>query len=395
VKKLIIAYAVTVPISAWFALRGQLAFLRLKGHSVSLTASPGDNLALISQHECIKSYSILTEREISPMRDLIALWRYWRHWSRLHPDITNVGTPKAGLVAGIAAWLARVPLRIYTLHGLRLETTSGWKRILLMLTERVACACAHYVICVSPSLRQEALRLNLCDPEKLIVLGRGSANGVDIELYSKKPGEAELQHLRQKLGLPSDARVIGFVGRLTRDKGINELLIAFQNIINEFTDLKLLLIGDFENGDPVDTQVQAAIKNDENIIVTGFVRQVASYYHLMNVLVLPTYREGLPGAPLEAAAAGLPVITTNATGAQDAVLHEVTGLIVGISDTSALTAGLRRILSDSALAKDFGNAGRNWVEAEFSSERVWANLESLYLDAFRKRSLKINRDNLL
>ena len=386
--KLNIAYAVTVPITAWSALRGQLDFLRRQGNCVTLASSPGDDLDSMASHEQIEVKAIPTEREISLFHDLVSFWHYWRYWSTLRPHITNVGTPKAGLVAGLASWLARVPIRVYTLLGLRLETTSGLKRVVLTAVERVACAAAHCVVCVSPSLRDEAIRLKLCDPRKLIVLGSGSANGIESATYSNRPSEIELQRLRSKLNLPSDVPVIGFVGRFTKDKGVSELVKAFERLRLEFSGLRLLLVGVFEEGDPVPNETRIFIKQNADIIVTGYVPETVPYYHLMSVFALPTYREGFPGVLLEAAAAGLPIVTTNATGARDAVLHERTGLIVNVADVLALTDGLKRILSNAQLAKNYGLSGQEWVKTEFAPIRVWENIERLYSELALQHGIK-------
>jgi glycosyltransferase involved in cell wall biosynthesis len=379
-KNLKIAYAVTVPITARTALLGQLSYMKSKGHYISLVSSPGSDLDMMASNEGILVQAIPTEREISPIKDLVSFWQYWMYWRKLRPDITNVATPKAGLLAGVAAWLARVPIRIYTLYGLRLETTTGLKRMILLLVEKLSCASAHRVICVSPSLREEAIRLKLCDAKKLVVLGAGSANGVDSKIYAICPPEIEIERLRIELSLPADVPVIGFVGRFTKDKGIAELVKAFKVLRLEFAGLRLLMVGEFENGDPVQEEIRILIQQDSDIILTGVVPDVAPYYHLMTVFALPTYREGFPGVLLEAAASGLPIVSTNATGARDAVLHGKTGFIVNLADVISLTNGIRNILSDLRLAKEYGSEGQKWVKNVFNPVQVWENIEKCYTD---------------
>jgi len=234
--------------------------------------------------------------------------------------IVDASTPKAGLLSGVAAWLARVPCRVYTLRGLRLETATGLKRALLWVTEWISCKCAHRVVCVSPSLRARAIGLKLVGDSKAIVLGEGSG-GVDIRRFSPAGREsAETQSLREKLGIAANALVIGFVGRLVRDKGIRELIEAFQGLNRKQPGLQLLLVGDFEQGDPVEPEIRRFIESSPAMIRPGFVSDTAPYYGLMDVLALPTYREGFPGVPLEAQASGVPVVTTTATGAVDSVV---------------------------------------------------------------------------
>ena len=186
-----------------------------------MVSSPGKDLGEVAARDAVASAGVVIGREIAPWRDLAALGRLWRLMRRVRPTIAHVGTPKAGLLGGLAAWLAGVPCRVYTLHGLRLETASGLKRQLLIGCERAACALAHRVICVSSSLRRQAIDLRLVDAGKAIVGASGSANGVDLSrFYPTRKRLAMAAEARRSLGIPTASPVVGFVGRLTRDKGI-------------------------------------------------------------------------------------------------------------------------------------------------------------------------------
>jgi glycosyltransferase involved in cell wall biosynthesis len=265
------------------------------------------------------------------------------------------------------------------LHGLRLETALGWKRKLLMFTERVACCRAHRVHCVSQSLLARAIGLGLVKPDKAVVVGPGTCCGVDVDHYHVSlDARQKASDLRCKLGIHEDAPVIGFVGRFTRDKGIPELYQAFTSVRERYSNLRLLLVGDFEAGDPIAVDLRRAIENDCEVVHTGFVPDAAPYYHLMDICVLPTYREGFPGVPLEAQAAEIPVVTTQATGAIDSVLDGQTGLIVPVGDVNTLSAAMDRLLGDPSLRKRMGEAGRAWVEAVFRREIVWAAYARAY-----------------
>lgn len=298
---------------------------------------------------------------------------------KLRPTLTNFGTPKAGLLGNIAACLTGVPCRVYTLRGLRLETGRGWKRRLLTLTERIACKCAHRVICVSASLRDRVIELGLASADKVIVLGSGSGNGIQAERFALSVANlSRAETIRAKLKLPTHVPVVGFVGRFTRDKGIPDLMLAFAEVRLEIPELHLLLVGDFEDGDPVPQQVRDQIEQDPHIVSPGFVPDTSPYYHLMDLLVLPTYREGFPGVPLEAQASGKPVVTTNATGAIDSVQDGVTGLIVPVGDSKALAGAIRRLLQNQQLRESMGRAGQEWVAREFNGERVRAALVEEY-----------------
>ena len=254
----------------------------------------------------------------------------------------------------------------------------GWKRRVLTATEWMACKCAHRVICVSPSLRQRAIELGLVQPEKAVVLASGTSNGIEAERYLPPTGNvAQAEELRHGLDLPKGVPVIGFVGRFTRDKGIPELMDAYEELRSEYGALRLLLVGDFEDGNSV-RRARARMESDTRIIRPGFVSDTAPYYQLMDLLVLPTYREGFPGVPLEAQAAGKPVVTTAATGAVDSVLDGKTGLVVPVGDAPALARAIKSLLDDPAKREEMGRCGQEWVTREFAGEKVRAALVQGY-----------------
>ncbi len=367
--RLVIVFTSAGSVAFYF---GMYEYLQSRGFDVTVISSQGPQLDA-ARREGVSAIALPMQREISPLNDLISLWRLWRLFRKIRPDIVNVGTPKAGLLGGLAAFLAGVPHRVYTLHGLRLETTQGWKRALLTYAERLACRCAHRVNCVSSSLLKRALELDLVAAGKAGVVGPGTSRGVDVAGFrSTLETRRKALDTRGKLGIPEGAPVVGFVGRLTRDKGIPELYRAFASLKDRHPDLRLLLVGDFETGDPVPGNIRDAIEADHTVMRTGFVSDVAQYYHLMDVCVLPTYREGFPGVPLEAQAAGVPVVTTQATGAVDSVLDGRTGFIVPVGDVPALSASIGRLLDNPSLRESMGKAGRNWVETVFPRETIWA-----------------------
>ena len=353
--------------------------LQEQGFDVSVISSAGIELDL-ARREGASVYAIKIQREISPIDDFVSLWKLWRVIIKIRPDIINVGTPKAGLLGGLAALMAGVPRRIYTVHGLRLETTQGWTRKLLTFTERLACSCAHQVRCVSPSLRKRAIELRLVEPGKAQVVGPGTCRGVDIGKYrASDETRRDSLNLRRKLGISEGALVVGFVGRFTRDKGIVELYEAFTQLRAAHSNLRLLMVGDFEEGNPVSPKIRARIESDVAVIRPGFVTDVASYLWTMDVLALPTYREGFPGVVLEAQAASVPVVTTDATGAIDSLVDGVTGIHTQVGNVGALTEALDRLLTDPELRTRMGQAGCAWVQQNFRREIVWRFLLTDYL----------------
>lgn len=378
-------FAVTASISCGF-YRGMLKYLADSGFSTVMVSSAGHELDEIAHAEGAACRAVAMEREISPVHDLLSLCGLYRAIKVEKPDIVDVSTPKAGLLGGIAAALAGVPCRIYTLRGLRLETASGWKRLLLWLAERLACACAHRVVPVSRSLGQRAVDLRLARAGQAHVLGKGSG-GVDLERFTaQRRNSPHTEALRRELGLTGQETVIGFVGRLVKDKGIHELVEAFDELSRTMPELRLLLVGDFEAGDPVDWAVQEKIKSAPTILQIGFVNDTAPYYALMDVLALPTYREGFPGVALEAQASEVPVVTTSATGAVDSVQDGATGLVVPPGDTEALAAAMGKLLRSPALRAEMGQAGREWMERDFRCEAVWEQHATLYREMIKERS---------
>ena len=377
--------AVTSPLACSFYSGGLLRYLQRAGMSPILLSSPGAHLIEVCAKEGVSSISVPMERQIAPVRDFISFCGLYRTVRRLRPAIVDASTPKAGLLTGVAAWLARVPCRVYTLRGLRLETASGLKRAMLWAAEWVACACSHRVVCVSPSLRARAIGLNLVSPDKAKVLVKGSG-GVDVKRFSPANCRSlESGNLRSRLGIPPGAPVLGYVGRFVKDKGIRQLVEAFQELRGTYPNLHLLLVGDFEPGDPVEPEVRRYIESERAFVRPGFVSDTAPYYSFMDVLALPTYREGFPGVPLEAQASGVPVVTTTATGAVDSILDGVTGFLVPVGDTAALTAAIGKLLADPDLRARMGKAGRERMERDFHPEVIWDALIQLYRELMEEK----------
>ncbi len=319
-------------------------------------------------------------REIAPMSDLWCLWRVLWILAAIRPAITNMSTPKMGLLGGLAAWMTHVPRRIYTLRGLRYQTTRSWKRLLLMACERLSCACAHQVICVSRSLKEAARRDRICRSEKLALLGETVSEGITVAPRSKNPAH-RVSCLREKAGIPDDTVVIGFVGRLTKDKGIADLVASFKILRSQGLPVHLLLIGDFEPGDPVDDATASWIRSGPAVHWLGYVTNAQPYYEIMDVFVFPTHREGLGRVLLEAAAAGKPVVSTRTTGVVDVVQDGTTGILVPPGDPRALAHATATVVQDPELARRMGSCARALVEQHFDNtvylERLGAMLESL------------------
>jgi glycosyltransferase involved in cell wall biosynthesis len=368
-------------------LTGRLRALRRAGFRVTLISSPGELLDRTARREGVESVAIPMRREIAPLADLISLFRLWRALRRLRPDVAEFSTPKAGLLGNMAACMARVPARVYMLRGLKLETSKGFKRRVLLAAEKLTACCAQVVLCNSQSMFAEAVALGVARADKIQVLGDGSSNGVNVERFSPGPSR-----VRKRLNIPVRAHVIGFVGRLTRDKGIPELVEAFDTILLFEPEARLLLVGWFDEAeDTLSRKLRTRIERHPRILCTGFVEDTAPYFRAMDVMVLPTWREGFPNVVLEAAATGIPVITTESTGSRDSVLPEVTGLLIPPGYPEAISEAVLMLLGDPLLRERMGIAARAWICERFSNERVLGLAVSFYTNLLKPRQVDVHK----
>ncbi len=352
-------------------LGGQLKFLARSGFDVSVVCGPGELANQFAETEGVTVVTLPLRREFSFLDDgrtLVGLYRIFR---KECPDIVHVGTPKAGLLGGLATWLAHVPVRVYTIHGLRLETAAGLKRVVLWTAEWLTCWFARIVICVSPSVRRRAIDLRLLAGEKARVLGSGSANGAPLSLL-----EAPIRRSGQ-------IRTLGFVGRLTGDKGIADLVEVFEQVQRVHPHLRLLLVGDFEQGDPVACEVQDRIASNSAIDRTGFTLDPWQHYRTMDLLLLTSYREGLPNVVLEAGVFSLPVIAYGATGTVDSLVEGESGLFSPVGDVGGVASHVCRLIEDPGLTRGLGENLREHVVRQFNPERHWRRVAELYSDELR------------
>lgn len=373
--------AVTHHTSARF-LRGQPTYFSAAGYRVSVVSSDGPVARDLAASEPVRLLTVDLPREISPLRDARALGKLLWQLTRDRPDVVNAGTPKAGLLVLLAAALTGVRCRVYTMRGLRLESARGPLRRILWLMEWLTCRLAHRVVCISPSLRARALELKLLPPGKAVVIGGGSSNGIDLSVFRPDPGiRKAAESLRHDLGISSEEVVVGFVGRLARAKGVPELLDACERLRRDGLPFHLLLAGAREDTqEAVSSDVIARIEGASHLHWVGEVSNPLPYYGAMDLLVLPSHREGFGNVLIEAAAMGLPVITSRIPGCVDAVAEGATGLLVEPQNTDQLAHALRVYVTDARLRREHGENGRARVLAEFGRERIWDGLQVLYRD---------------
>ena len=383
-------HVTTVPQTLGF-LVGQVAHAKRLGFEVHALSSPGAYLTEFGEGARIDVHELPMARRITPLQDLVSLWRLQRILHRLRPDIVHAHTPKGGLLAMIASWMCGVPVRVYHVHGLPMITATGLKRLLLRMSEKVSCRLAHQVYCVSESVRAVAVAEGLCNPNKIKVLLNGTIDGIDAaRTFNPACVDADArQEIRSKHGIPLDAPVVGFVGRIVRDKGMIELTKAWQVLRAEFPNLRLLIVGPFEPQDPVPVEVESLLRSDARIHLTGGVAawEVPRFYRAMDVLTLPTYREGFNTVLLEAAAMELPVVASRVPGCVDGVIEGETGILVPSHDATALADALRDYLGDPEMRRMHGAAGRVRVLRDFRPEDM---SEAIYQEYLRLLKDKCN-----
>ena len=372
VKNTKLVHVTTVPQTLGF-LRGQIGYMQDRGFEIHAISSPGVLLQEAAQQEHISVHAVNMSRSISPVADFMALFKLYRLFCRLKPEVVHGHTPKGGFLSILAARLSRVPYVLYSLRGLRFVTETGLRRSLLEWAEAVTCRLSKRVFSTSHSIRRTILETGLCPEKKIVVLGQGSSNGVDAEIRFNPlflpPGTRA--EVRKRYEVPLDSLVIAYVGRIVKDKGIVELKEAWQHLRDLFPSLYLLMVGSIEPHDPVPSHVLAQLQRDPRIRFTGMVQEMPLLYASIDILVLPTYREGFPNTPLEAAAMELPVVATRVDGCQEAVKDGITGLLVPPRKGQALAAAMQELLLDSEKRKQMGIAGRQRVLKNFRPEFIW------------------------
>jgi len=361
-----------------------------RGLEVIAVSSPGPILDEIASQGNMEVHCAPMSRYISPVADVVALWRLVRLFRKIHPTIVHGSTAKASALAMTAATLARVPVRFYTVRGLMTETRSGSAKRLLKAVEWWTCFLSHRVFPVSESVATTLIEEGLCSPQKMSLLGRGSSNGVDAEgrFNPSRVKKSDREELCRKLGIPDHAFVIGFVGRIVKDKGVEDLIQAWQTIRDRF-DCFLLIIGRTEGQNPVSAAALEILQKDPRIVTVPVVEntQMHSYYNVMDLLVLPSYREGFPNVVLEAAAMEIPTVATTVTGCVDAVKDRETGVLVPPRDSLALAEAIETYLENKELLLRHGRAARKRVLGDFQQTAIWEALYHEYMLLLSKKGL--------
>ncbi|RGV47738.1 glycosyltransferase family 1 protein [Bacteroides intestinalis] len=355
----------------------QFKYFKEKGYNMNVVCSPSEYLSDYAQKQGFEYLESPVNRNISIGQDFDSIRNICKFIKKQKIDIVVGHTPKGGLLAMIAGWLMRVPVRIYVRHGLVYETSKGLKRFMLMSVDRLASFCSTKVVCVSPSVLRKSIEDHLGPPKKQMIWHKGTCNGIDT-LNHFNPAEivpTRLTDLKARYGIGEEDFVIGYSGRLVKDKGIIELVHAFDKL-QQADNCKLLLVGMFEERDALPEDIQERILNDSRIIYTGFINGGMEYfYSMMDIYVLASYREGFPTGVLEAQAMEKPVITTRVTGCCDSIIDGRTGFFVN-NTAEDIAEKIDKIRLDKVID---GCEGRKWVIENFDSRLVWKEIEKLYV----------------
>ncbi|MET3769740.1 glycosyltransferase involved in cell wall biosynthesis [Marisediminicola sp. UYEF4] len=327
-------------------------------------------------------------RETSLFRDLAALWRWLKLIRQVRPEVTLIGTPKAALLGTVAARAFRVPYRVYELLGLRLETSVGPSRWVYRLMERLTAASAHDVVAVSESLRMLAIDLGITKFGHSSVLGAGSCNGVDTARFRQiSQDTTTTEYWSNYLGIDDQIPVVGFVGRLTRDKGLPELAGALSILHDSGLELQLLVVGMVDDDSGHDA-LNLLNRTGQRIISAGYQDDVAPFYALMDVFCLPSLREGLPNVILEAMASRRVVVATDATGSRDLVEDGVSGYLVPLGSENELAYALRKALLDRDASASMVESALEMVEARYETSEVQFTIRKFLRSGLEARTSK-------
>lgn len=375
-----ILHVVNISFVIPYFLGKQLNWFTEKGNKEFVVCSDSEELKDFSERYNFSYRAIDVLRKISIKKDIKAVRETVKYIREINADVVTGHTPKGGLIAMLAAYISHVPVRIYFRHGLVYETSHGLKRSLLINIDRLASKLATKIVCVSPSVAKRSLEDKLNLASKQVILENGTCNGIDTDRFSiDSVDKSKLSDLKAKHSINNGDFVIGFAGRLVRDKGIIELVRAYTALRAEHQNVRLLLVGMLEIRDALPEDVVKVIQEDEGIIKTGYVgyAEIEYYYALMNVFVLASYREGFPTSVLEASSMGLPVITTRVTGCIDSIIDGETGIFVS-HDDKELQSALASLYENEEKRKMMGEKGRQYVIDNFNQELVWEEIEKLY-----------------
>ncbi|WP_458699891.1 glycosyltransferase family 4 protein [Sulfurospirillum sp. 1307] len=368
----------TVPISLKILLKDQLKFMN-KYFDVIGISSRGKELKEIETIEGIRTIELDMSREITPIKDVISLVEMIVLICKERPDIVHTHTPKAGIIGMLASYICKVPHRLHTVAGLPVMEATGKKKKLLLFVEKLTYFCATKVYPNSKGLEEYILDNNLTKKEKLKVIGYGSSNGIDTEYFYKSDKIINKSlEIRERYDL-KDKFVFLFIGRIVKDKGIDELVYSFDKLTYEFQNISLILVGNYEHDlDPISQNTKDIIKENSAIIEVGYISDIRPFIALSDCFVFPSYREGFPNVILQASSMELPCIVSNINGCNEIINHGKNGLIVKPKDKGELYLAMKQFLEDETLSKRLSKNMRDSIVKKYDRKQFFKYLLEEY-----------------
>lgn len=383
-KKKKIIRMTTIPQSMRKLLEGQLKFMSENGFEVvALSSDDSCFEEMLHEQGDIRGIRINMERHTSPMKDLKALFKIIKVFRKEKPFIVHTHTPKAGLLGMLAARLTGVPHRFHTTAGLPLLVYSGMYRKILNTMERLTNACATQVFPNSFNMMNIMKELKLCNPQKMKVIGNGSSNGIDTRYFSSeqtiKDNKNTRSEIRKSLGIKEEEFAFIYVGRVVKDKGMNELVDSMRKLVPHHLYIKLIIVGPYESHlDPIAPENVAFFKNDKSVIFLGWQNDVRPFMMAADALVFPSYREGFPNVVMQAGAMGLPSIVTDINGCNEIIEDGKNGCIIPPKCTDELYEKMTWFIEHRDEVTTMANQAREAITSRYERSLIWNDLLSLY-----------------
>ena len=363
----------TIPVSLETLLKGQLKMLS-EHYEVVVVSSPGERMKVLEEREGVRTVSIPMERRISLVKDFMSLLRLIILFAKERPDMVHSITPKAGLLSMLAAWITRVPVRMHTFTGLVFPTATGKMQKLLIVMDRLTCFCATHINPEGEGVKRDLINYNITS-KPLHVIANGNVNGIDLEYFDRTPEVMEKAYSYKKEG----TFTFCFVGRMVKDKGINELVHSFLRLYQDDARVRLLLVGPFEKElDPVLPEVEEQILHHPGICFMGFQSDVRPFLAASDALVFPSYREGFPNVVIQAGAMGIPAIVTDINGCNEIVSPDRNGMIIPTKNEQASYEAKKYFAFHSVEVEKMATNARPLIVSRYEQRMVWNALLAEY-----------------
>jgi len=350
-----------------------------KGYSFVIACSPF-KMFYDTRVENILMVPINIYRAFTPTSDVMALWKLCKLIRKEQFDMVIGHTPKGALLSMLASKYVGVGTRIYYRHGILYQTSKGLRRIFFKMIEILTSYCSTSIINVSRSVEEFSIQNKLNRPEKGIILGTdGSCGAFNPIKYSRQfIKKQDVDFFKNENQIKPNEILIGYFGRMVNDKGINDLINAWQILIEKYSNVKLVLAGEYEERDGLPKLTKDKIASNSTIIYLDYVKQLEVIYASLDIFILPSYREGLPTVILEASSMEVPVITTKVTGCVDAIVENETGIFC-THDPKNIAEKISFYIEHPEIRKLHGQNGRQFVLEHFNQSKIWEDFENKVL----------------